>query len=98
MEYNVMLEVDTDDDLDIVDYSCDCPYDWGLYCKHVVAMMYYIKEKELYKQSVTENTFHKIEQDLAQFDKEELIYLLVELCKDKQTIKKMIMKELGYDK
>jgi uncharacterized Zn finger protein len=29
-----------------VEHSCDCPYDWGDVCKHIVAVLYYIRDIE----------------------------------------------------
>ncbi len=31
----------------VVEHSCDCPYDWGDVCKHVVAVLYYIRDAEM---------------------------------------------------
>ncbi|MEA1898178.1 MAG: SWIM zinc finger family protein [Bacteroidota bacterium] len=31
----------------IVDYSCTCPYDFGPYCKHVVALLFYLQQDTL---------------------------------------------------
>jgi len=31
----------------IVDYVCDCPYDWGPVCKHVVAVIYHLQQEKL---------------------------------------------------
>ena len=36
----------------VVEYSCDCPYDWGDICKHVVAVLYYIRDTEMQGESV----------------------------------------------
>jgi len=30
----------------ISDYVCDCPYDWGPVCKHVAAVVYYLRQDE----------------------------------------------------
>lgn len=29
----------------VTEYECDCPYDWGLVCKHTVAALYYLQEE-----------------------------------------------------
>lgn len=39
--YEVMIELDADGE--IADHSCDCPYDWGEYCKHEVAVLLAIR-------------------------------------------------------
>ena len=38
-EYSVFIKMD--DVENIVEHSCDCPYNWGNICKHEVAMMYF---------------------------------------------------------
>ncbi len=41
-EYSV--EISLDDDNEILDSFCDCPYDMGPYCKHEVASFYYLRD------------------------------------------------------
>jgi uncharacterized Zn finger protein len=31
----------------VVEHSCDCPYDWGDVCKHIVVVLYYIRDIEI---------------------------------------------------
>lgn len=42
--YIVQVEIE---DQHLADYSCDCPYDMGPICKHVVATLFYLVEIEL---------------------------------------------------
>ena len=39
-DYEVYVKMDGER---IVDYECDCPYDWGNICKHAVAVFYQIR-------------------------------------------------------
>ncbi len=39
-DYSVYVKTDGER---IVEYECDCPYDWGNTCKHVVAVLYQIR-------------------------------------------------------
>ena len=41
--YTVELEIK---DGFIIDYACNCPYDWGPVCKHIVALIFYLKQAE----------------------------------------------------
>lgn len=41
---------------EVVEWACDCPYDWGNICKHVVATLYYLRESELYKEKPDPHT------------------------------------------
>ena len=34
-----LVEIGFSDDGEIEDWSCDCPYEWGPVCKHVVAAL-----------------------------------------------------------
>lgn len=34
-----------DNDREVQDISCTCPYDWGLYCKHEVAFLYALRHQ-----------------------------------------------------
>jgi len=39
-DYEVYVKIDGER---IIEYECDCPYDWGNTCKHVVAVFYQIR-------------------------------------------------------
>lgn len=39
-DYEVYVKLDGER---IVEYECDCPYDWGNTCKHAVAVFYQIR-------------------------------------------------------
>ena len=84
-DYDVVLRIDNKQN--IISHYCDCPYDWGDHCKHVVAIMYYVKEHKLYEQPFTVSTFHKMKQELKGLKKEELVDLVIQLCKNKHVIK-----------
>ncbi len=43
-KYSVHLEVLNNT---IVKHNCDCPYDMGPVCKHVVAVIFYLQEDKL---------------------------------------------------
>ena len=48
--YSVEIELNGDE---VLSWHCDCPYDHGDICKHVVAMLFYIREnKETYPTSI----------------------------------------------
>ena len=40
-DYNVTVEIDRK--LNVVFHTCDCPYDWGDVCKHVVAVLFELR-------------------------------------------------------
>lgn len=39
-KYSVYVKLNGDE---IIEYECDCPYDWGNVCKHEVAVFYAIR-------------------------------------------------------
>ncbi|HLL99820.1 MAG TPA: SWIM zinc finger family protein [Pyrinomonadaceae bacterium] len=39
-DYEVYVKIDGES---IVEYECDCPYEWGNTCKHAVAVFYQIR-------------------------------------------------------
>lgn len=41
--YTVYVKLDGND---ILEYECDCPYDWGDTCKHAVAVFYKLRTKD----------------------------------------------------
>ena len=41
-DYRVYLKIDGNNNL--LNWDCSCPYDWGPICKHVVAVLYYLRE------------------------------------------------------
>jgi len=43
-EYTVNLKVENDI---IIEHNCNCPYDMGPVCKHIVASIFYLKQDEL---------------------------------------------------
>jgi len=43
-EYTVQFKIKNNV---IIEHNCDCPYDWGPVCKHVVASIFYLKQDEL---------------------------------------------------
>jgi uncharacterized Zn finger protein len=47
-DYEVFVEISKGK---VVEHSCDCPYDWGDVCKHVVAVLYYIRDTEILGES-----------------------------------------------
>ena len=85
------------DILEMTSHSCDCPYDWGTVCKHEVAVMYHIKDKQLFDQPVTANTFDKIKEDLEKLDKAALLEILMDLSKKSKVVKDYLKWELGQE-
>ncbi|MCD8166348.1 MAG: SWIM zinc finger family protein [Bacteroides sp.] len=42
-DYAVEIELENDQ---VIDYFCDCPYDFGPVCKHIVAVLFALRESK----------------------------------------------------
>jgi len=94
-EYTVFVKLNKD--LDVIDHSCDCPYDWGNVCKHRVAVFYYIKDAELYKQPLSESSFNEMKKELVSYDKKELAELILNMAKRSGKFREDLRWELGLE-
>jgi len=75
------VKVQLDDNGDIVNSSCDCPYDMGPYCKHEVAVYYTIRDY-LRKPAFTPiaHGAEEIRTVLENQNKDKLVKYLIELA------------------
>jgi biopolymer transport protein ExbD len=96
------VDVELDDNLNIIETFCDCPYDMGEFCKHQVAVFFSLREKEnsasgekKSKDRQISNKGHDIEQTLSARTKEELIDFLIKLAAENKEIKQRIL--LNFD-
>ncbi|MDR2918800.1 MAG: SWIM zinc finger family protein [Tannerella sp.] len=83
--YHVEVELNGDD---IVSWDCDCPYDYGDICKHVVAFLLYIRENRKDHPVTIENLPTPEQQeisDLLQYTgKKEIVDFLSKYAKEHQ--------------
>jgi uncharacterized Zn finger protein len=77
--YDVEIHLAADGEIDV--HSCDCPYDWGEYCKHEVAVLLAIREHlatgSALKQQGEKQGFRA---KLAKFSKDDLLDLMCYLA------------------
>ncbi len=52
-EYTVYLKIENDE---VVEYFCNCPYDMGPVCKHIVASLHHLKENDFYFNNQSKNS------------------------------------------
>jgi uncharacterized Zn finger protein len=86
---NYTVTVKLNDSGDIVSTSCDCPYDWGRYCKHQAAVFYAVR-KELENpnnKSINASQRPKLEDIIKNQDKSVLIKILLEYANKDKKIK-----------
>ena len=90
--YNVYVKLN--EDLDLIEHHCECPYDWGPICKHEVAAFYYLKDVEPFDTTPeAPSNFDRLEQQLAQVDKGFLIKAVLDLCKKDKNIRELFFAE-----
>jgi len=98
--YRVMVELDNQDE--IVHTICDCPYVYGEFCKHLVAVFYALKKEQktgkqveaVSSKKVNINSFKKL---LMAQDKDKLIGMLLQIVEENEVLKKQIMFDLNQD-
>jgi len=94
--YTVYLQFD--ENMNIKDQSCTCPYDWGTFCKHMVATLYYIRENKVYKQAINDTgAIARIKKELEQYTLEELKELLLDMSKKNAEFRNEILWEMGQE-
>jgi len=79
----------------IVDTSCDCPYNWSEFCKHQAAALYALR-KEVHtthhiKKKAAGNKTPDLKMILAKLKKEELINIIIDFSKDYKEIKASLL-------
>ena len=94
-EYSVYIKLN--DALEIIDHDCDCPYDWGEFCKHEVAVLYHLKYSKPFEKPFEVGTIGKISKELNQLKKNEIVAIIVELSKRNRNFRNKLMWELGFE-
>ena len=77
----------------ISDAKCSCPYDWGGYCKHIVALLLvYLNEQEKLSSDGQEadSDFCQIAAKLIAQDKEDLVVLLLAMLNQETGLLQLI--------
>lgn len=78
--YTVFVELEENGE--ISDISCDCPYDWEEFCKHEAAVLYALREQEEIIPPVEEpEQKQALPEQLAACEKETLIAWMMEYAK-----------------
>ncbi|MGD9909799.1 MAG: SWIM zinc finger domain-containing protein [Candidatus Izemoplasmatales bacterium] len=99
-KYQVEVVVDEDDE--ILDANCGCPYDFGNHCKHQVALFYAIRQIETAQQQdeqtrTSEPAKKPIEHLIRHLSKAEMETLLVTFANRFEEVEDQIRFRLGTD-
>lgn len=90
--YEVFVKIE---DNKVSEYSCTCPYDYGDVCKHIVAVLYYIRDAEMHEEEYT----HTVEDDLIEVMKtipaKELYNYIIHYAKRHRDFREDFFEEFG---
>jgi len=91
------VEICLDEKGEIIYHYCDCPYDWGEYCKHEVAVLLTVRE-HLAKGTMLKQEGQKygLRAMLSRQSKDDLVKLLCELA-DEHDLREAIVYHLDCD-
>lgn len=84
--YDVESEIDSDEPGDI-DASCTCPYDWGGYCKHIIAVLLELAEGD----SDLEDEREAVERVLSDAHPAELREFLLDECERDADLRRRLL-------
>lgn len=80
----------------IIEHSCNCPYDYGEYCKHEVAVLYHIKLNEEHLRAGKPSAdVLEIQKELKTYTKDDLIRFALNLAKRDRDLQRRMLADLG---
>ncbi|MGB1205038.1 MAG: SWIM zinc finger family protein [Chitinophagales bacterium] len=91
---NYSVSVRLNNSLEIVESSCSCPYDWGAYCKHEVAVFYHIKENNTLSSNTEDSSLRIIKATLKRLKKKEIVDLILDLAERNKDFRENMAEEL----
>lgn len=93
------VEIELDESLNIVETSCDCPYDRGEYCKHQVAVLLALRDIKINGAEIPKEKFPpakknsdaNIKNILLSRTKEDIVKFLLDIASENEEIKQRIL-------
>jgi hypothetical protein len=102
-DYTVQLEIKNNV---IIEHNCDCPYDMGAVCKHVVAVIFHLQQDELelnhsfpnslQKKKKTKSDNQQIKELLKAISHNELMEFVEENCKKDKKFRNYFLVSFGH--
>lgn len=93
------VEAQIDENGEIISISCDCPYDWGEYCKHQAAVLFAIREQREHASAPQKDMAQKKKQDLQSVllaqTKESLVEYLLGMAKQDRGLRQSLLFQFG---
>jgi len=101
-EYTVQLEINNNT---ITEHNCDCPYDMGPVCKHVVAVIFHLQQDELElnqpsiskpRKKKTKSVSQQVKELLKEISHKELIEFVQENSKKDKKFRNYFLASFGH--
>jgi hypothetical protein len=101
-EYTVQLEFSNDT---ITEHNCDCPYDMGPICKHIVAVIFHLQQDELKlnepsiskpRKKKTKSVSQQVKELLKEISHKELIEFVQENSKKDKKFRNYLLASFGH--
>jgi hypothetical protein len=100
-EYTVQLIIKNNT---IVEHHCDCPYDMGAVCKHIVAVLFHMQQDQLELNQISAKTPKKktisvnkqINDILKAISHDELTEFVIENCKKDKKFRNYFLSSFGH--
>jgi len=101
-EYTVQLEISNDT---ITEHNCDCPYDMGPVCKHIVAVIFHLQQDELElnepsiskpRKKKTKSVSQQVKELLKTISHNELIEFVQENSKKDKKFRNYFLASFGH--
>ena len=91
--YKYAVVIELNEDGEVMDSSCDCPYDWEKYCKHEAAVFFALQEVINDQRKTVKKETATLQQLLQTKNKEELIQLILDLSSNNSRIYNQLLRE-----
>ena len=86
--YDVKIDITWNgDEPDTIDATCTCPYDWGGYCKHIIAVLLELSEGD----AELEDERRLVEETLADVHPEEIREFLLDECERNANLRRRLL-------
>jgi uncharacterized Zn finger protein len=102
-DYTVQLEIKNNT---IIEHNCDCPYDMGPFCKHLVAVIFHLQQDELelnqsfpnspQKKKKTKSVNQQVKELLKAISHNELMEFVEENCKKDKKFRNYFLASFGH--
>ena len=102
-EYTVLLKVKNNT---ITEHNCDCPYDMGAICKHIVAVIFHLQQDKLelnqssrnspQKKNKTKSINQQVKEIVKAISHNELMAFVEENCKKDRKFRNYFLSSFGH--